>query len=222
MRRGDAELLEGGVPPPANRMEDSRPAMAELPVYVESIQLLAAGANTIPHLNRKLILLESDLRIIVWHGGALINGAPLDTWYRLCCTSLRIHAVGGAENAASTAASSASRIIGVQYGRRCRWPVLAKVRDPQSRLGVSARAAAPAAARAPTEWPIPATRRSSERPAKAAIGMILYGTQRPNPPAHRLGYWPAAECPMVLLTASAPEAGKPGRRASVRVSLTAT
>ena len=57
--------------------------MAELPVYVESIQLLAAGANTIPHLNRKLILLESDLRIIVWHGGALINGAPLDTWYRL-------------------------------------------------------------------------------------------------------------------------------------------
>ena len=52
---------------------------------------------------------------------------------------------------------------------------------------------------------------------------VVDGTHHPNPPAHRLGYWPAAECPSgAQLTASAPEAGKPRRRASVRVSLTAT
>ena len=39
----------------------------------------------------------------------------------------------------------------------------------------------------------PAERVKSE-PSRP-YGMILYGTQRPNPPAHRLGYWPAAECP---------------------------
>ena len=58
---------------------------------------------------------------------------------------------------------------------------------------------------------------------RAACGMILYGTQRPNPPAHRLGTGPLPNARVVLqLTASAPEALSEGGRASVRVSLTTT